>query len=84
MFQKSSENNWKEFWVTGVGTQGLLPRAHMDNHKGMVDRSNAKGRRCTNRALVNVVTKGHGGAILPMKGASLQELKKIGNGTERV
>ena len=36
-----------------------------------------------NSVLVNVLTKGQGGAILPMENTNLQELKKIGNVTNR-
>ena len=36
-----------------------------------------------NSVLVNVLTKGQGGAILPMEDANLQELKKIENVTNR-
>ena len=35
-------------------------------HSGTVERSNANGYRCINSILVNVLTKGQGGAILPM------------------
>ena len=45
---------------------------------------NAKGGRCINSVLVNILTKGRGGAILPMEGTNLYELKKIGNKTDRV
>ena len=33
---------------------------------------------------MNVLTKGQGGAILPMQGTNVQELKKIENVTNRV
>ena len=36
-----------------------------------------------NSILVNVLTKGQGGAILPMEDTNLQEVKKIGNVTSR-
>ena len=36
-----------------------------------------------NSVLVNVLTKGQGGAILPKEGTKLQELKQIENGTNR-
>ena len=36
-----------------------------------------------NSILINVLTKGQGGAILPMEGTKLQELDKIDNGTNR-
>ena len=52
-------------------------------HLGTVERSNADGDRCINSVLVNVLTKGQGGAILPMEGAKLQERKKTENGTSR-
>ena len=52
-------------------------------HWGTVERSNADGYRCINRVLVNVLTKGQGGATLPMKGTNLQELKKIENRPSR-
>ena len=45
-------------------------------HQGTVERSNANGYRCINRSLVNVVTKGQGGEILPMEDTNLRELKK--------
>ena len=50
---------------------------------GTVERSNADGYRCINSVLVNVLTKGQGGAILPMEDTTLQELKKIENVTNR-
>ena len=52
-------------------------------HEGTVERSNADGHRCVNTTLVNVLTKGQGGAILPMEDTNLQELKKIVNETNR-
>ena len=52
-------------------------------HQGTVDRSDADGDRCINSVLVNVLTKGQGGAILPMEGTNLPELKKIENVTNR-
>ena len=52
-------------------------------HYGTVERSNADGYRCINSNSVNVLTKGQGGAILPMQDTNLQELKKIENGTNR-
>ena len=52
-------------------------------HWGTVERSNADGYRCINSVLVNVLTKGQGGAILPMEDTNLQELKKIENVTNR-
>ena len=36
-----------------------------------------------NSTLVNVLTKGQGGAILPMEDTNLHELKKIENETNR-
>ena len=48
-----------------------------------VERSNADHNRCINSVLVNVLTKGQGGAILPMENTNLQELKKKGNVTNR-
>ena len=48
-----------------------------------MERSNADGYRCTNSVLVNLLTKGQGGAILSMKDTNLHELKKIENGTNR-
>ena len=36
-----------------------------------------------NSALVNVLTKGQGGAILPIEDTNLQELEKIENVTNR-
>ena len=50
---------------------------------GTVERSNADGYRCINSVLVNVLTKGQGGAILPMEDTNLQELNKIENVTGR-
>ena len=38
---------------------------------GNMERSNADGDRCINSLLVNVLTKGQGGAILPMEGTNL-------------
>ena len=55
----------------------------MPADKRTVEGSNADGDRCINRILVNVLTKGQGGAILPMEGTKLQELKRIENGTIR-
>ena len=55
----------------------------MPAHQGTVERSNADGDRCINSVLVNVLTKGQGGAILPMEDSNLQELKKIENVTNR-
>ena len=52
-------------------------------HWGTVQRSNADGYRCIDSILVSVLTKGQGGAILPMEDTNLQELKKIENGTNR-
>ena len=52
-------------------------------HQGTVQRSNVDGDCCINIVLVNVLTKGQGGAILPMEGTELQELEKIENGTNR-
>ena len=46
-----------------------------------MERSNADGYCCINSVLVNDLTKGQGGAILPMEDTNLQELKKIENGT---
>ena len=36
-----------------------------------------------NGVLVNVLTKGQGGAILPMEDTNLQELEKVENVTNR-
>ena len=52
-------------------------------HQGTGERSNADGDRCINNTLVNVLTKGQGGAILSMEDANLQELEKIENVTDR-
>ena len=52
-------------------------------HQGTVERSNADGYRCINSTLVNVLTKGQGGAILPMEDTNLQELNKKVNETNR-
>ena len=52
-------------------------------HQGTVNRSDADGDRCINSVLVNVLTKGQGGAILPMENTNLQELKKMENVTNR-
>ena len=52
-------------------------------HQRTVDRSDADGNRCINSVLVNVLTKGQGGAILPMEDTNLQELEKIENVTNR-
>ena len=48
-----------------------------------MERSNADGYRRINSVLVNVLTKGQGGAILRMEDTNLQELEKIENGTSR-
>ena len=52
-------------------------------HWGTVERSNADGYRCINNVLVNILTKGQGGAILPMEVTNPQELEKIENVTSR-
>ena len=52
-------------------------------HWGTVERSNADGHCCINSVLVYVLTKGQGGAILPMEDTKLQELEKIENVTSR-
>ena len=52
-------------------------------HQGTVERSNADGYRCINSVLINVLTKGQGGAIPPMEDTNLQALEKIGNVTDR-
>ena len=52
-------------------------------HYGTVERSNADGYRSINSVLVHVLTKGQGGAILPMEDTNLQELKKKENVTNR-
>ena len=52
-------------------------------HSGTVERSNADRDRFIDSVLVNVLTKGQGGAIFPMEGTKLQELRKIENGTNR-
>ena len=52
-------------------------------HWGTVECSNVDGHLCINSILVDVPTKGQRGAILPMEGTKLQELKKIENGTNR-
>ena len=41
-----------------------------------MERFNADGYRCIKTALENVLSKGQGGAILPMEDTNLQELKK--------
>ena len=48
-----------------------------------MERSNADGYRCINSVLVNILTKGQGGAILPMEDTNLEELRKIEKGTNR-
>ena len=48
----------------------------MPAHYGTVERSDADAHRCMNSVLVNVLTKGQGGAILPMEDTNLQELKE--------
>ena len=52
-------------------------------HPGTVERADADGDRCINSVLVSILTKGQGGAILPMEDTNLQELKKIENETNR-
>ena len=52
-------------------------------YQGTVERSNADAYSCINSVLVNVLTKGQGGAILPMEDTNLQELKKIEDVTSR-
>ena len=48
-----------------------------------MDCSDADGYCCINSVLVNVLTKGQGGGILPMEDTNLGELKKIENVTNR-
>ena len=48
-----------------------------------MERSDADGDRCITSVLVNILTKGRGGAILELEGTNLQELKKIEIGTNR-
>ena len=52
-------------------------------HQGTVERPNADGYRSISGNSVNVLTKGQGGAILPMEDRNLQELKRIENETNR-
>ena len=52
-------------------------------HWVTVERSNADGYHCIKSVLVNLPTKGQGGAILPMEDTKLQELRSIENGTDR-
>ena len=51
-------------------------------HQGTLERPNANRYRCINSALVNVLTKDQGGAILLMEDTNLQELKKKENRTD--
>ena len=44
----------------------------------------ADGHRCINSVLVNVLTKGEGGAILPMEGRNIEEMRKIKHVTNRM
>ena len=46
-----------------------------------MDRSDADGDRGINSFLLNVLTKGQGGAIIPMEDTNLQVLEKIENVT---
>ena len=46
-------------------------------------RVQSNGDRYINSVLVNVLTKGQGGTILPMEDTNLQELDKIENVTNR-
>ena len=48
-----------------------------------IERSNANGYCCINSVSVYVLTKGQGGAILPMEDTNLQELEKKENVTDR-
>ena len=52
-------------------------------HQGTVERRNADGDPCIKIVLVNVLTKGQCGAILPMEGTKLEELRKIEKGTNK-
>ena len=52
-------------------------------HQGTVERSNGDEDCCINSVLVNFLSKGQGGAILPMEATKLQELIQIGNATNR-
>ena len=69
---------------------GYEPRTSPPEHTFLPTRvqSNALMRsvykdRCINRVSVNVLSKGQGGAILPLDGTKLQELKEMENGINR-
>ena len=49
-----------------------------------MERSNADDDPCINSVLVNILTKGQGGAMLPMEGTNLQELNKTGIWNQQV
>ena len=82
MFPKLSENIWRKFGGSGVGTHD--PMVHMINHWGMIHRSNAYGRRRINNNSLNILTNSQGGTILLIKVTKLQRPKKIANETYRV
>ena len=46
-------------------------------HQGTVERSNTDDYRCIISVLVNLLTKGPGGAILREEDTNLQKLKKM-------
>ena len=48
-----------------------------------MEHSNADDDRCINNVLVNVLTKGQGGQILPNEGTKLEKLEKLENGISR-
>ena len=71
-----------------LGVVGFEPRTPSLEYMCMPTRVQSTalmrtGHRCINSVLVNVLTKGQGGAILPMKDTNLQELEKIENVTHR-
>ena len=71
-----------------MGAVGIEPRTPCPEHMCLSTRvqSNALMRTVIavpNSVLVEVLTKGQGGAILPMEDTNPQELEKIENGTSR-
>ena len=73
---------------TFLGVVGFEPRIPSLEHTCLPTRvqsnaANVDGYRCINSILLNVLTKGQGGAILPVEDTNLEELGKIGDGTNK-
>ena len=67
-----------------LGVVGFEPRTPSLEHMSLPTRVQSTAlMRTANSVLVNVLTKGQGGAILPMEETNLQELEKKENLTDR-